>query len=300
MRNSARAFMQKIEDAWGVILQRGIPGWAISGQVAGGTLPPAGAGVPYAATHHTHPLSDLEQSSAADGDVVTWSDGDGAWIAAPGGGGGGGSLTVTDGVTTVTSVNQITLTGATVTDLTGGEAGVAITGGGGIPSGDQVRTVLYENTLGGSGTWDVSGISGSYDDLEIEIFGRDTNGATLGGVQIYLNNDTTVGNYAGARWYYTLALNTNGSSEDVEIGFIDGGSTNSNSFSRVSVRIPAYAGGTWKTVAADSYAPTLGAIAKHTTAWHNTAAVTRVAFTTRGTNFAAGSKIRIIGVKTQP
>ena len=248
-----------------------VPAENIIGQLRGTNLPPAGAGVPYAAASHTHP--------------------------------GGGALDITDGVTTVTAVTSLTLDGATITDDTGGAATLTVTGGGGgsgVPSGDQVRTVLYENTLGSAGTWDVSGISGSYDDLEIEIFGRDTNGATLGGVQIFFNNDTTAGNYAGVRHYMVTGTGIGASSEDVEIGFIDGGSTNSNAFSRVEVRIPAYAGATWKTVAADSYAPTLGALAKHTTAWKNTAAITRVAFTTRGTNFAAGSRIRIVGVKTQP
>lgn len=294
----AQEIARMIEEALAALLRRGIPGASIIGQLRGAVLPPAGGGVPYAASAHTHPLSDLEQSGASIGDVPTW---DGAAYTPQAGGGGGGSIDVTDGTTTVSPATTLRLPAGTVTDNGGGEAEYTPAGGGsGVPSGDQVRTVLYENTLGGSGTWDVSGISGSYDDLEIEIFGRDTNGATLGGVQIVLNNDTTTGNYAGVRHYMTAGGGIGATTEDVEIGFIDGGSTNSNAFSHVEVRIPAYAGATWKTVAADSYAPTLGAIAKHVTAWKNTAAVTRVAFTTRGTNFAAGSKIRIVGIKTQP
>jgi hypothetical protein len=55
-------------------------------------------------------------------------------ITGAGGGGGGsaGPLAVTDGTTTVSAVSAIDFTsGATVTDLGGGMAGVAITGGGG-------------------------------------------------------------------------------------------------------------------------------------------------------------------------
>lgn len=48
----------------------------------------------------------------------------------PGGNGTGTALTVTDGITTVTSVSTIDFTGATVTNGGGGTADVTITGSG--------------------------------------------------------------------------------------------------------------------------------------------------------------------------
>ena len=62
------------------------------------------------------------------GQVLAW---DGStWCPAS----AGGSLAVTDGITTVTPVSEIDFTsGATVTDLGGGVAGVAISGGSGLP-----------------------------------------------------------------------------------------------------------------------------------------------------------------------
>lgn len=73
-----------------------------------------------------------------------------------GGGGGGGSspLTVSDGITSVASVTEIDFTsGATVTDLGGFKAGVAVSGGGGamvpyyIPPATTFTVPLYSQAL---------------------------------------------------------------------------------------------------------------------------------------------------------
>lgn len=72
-----------------------------------------------------------------------------------GGGGGGGStpLTVSDGVTSVTSVTEIDFTsGATVTDLGGFKAGVSVSGGGSmvpyyIPPATTFEVPLYSQAL---------------------------------------------------------------------------------------------------------------------------------------------------------
>ncbi len=57
-------------------------------------------------------------------------------------GGGGGSITVTDGVTTVSSVTEIDFTaGATVSDLGGGIAGISVSGGGGTQAYEGPLTI---------------------------------------------------------------------------------------------------------------------------------------------------------------
>lgn len=61
-----------------------------------------------------------------------------------GGSGTGGVSTVTDGVTTVTSATELTFTGATVSNLGGGNAGVTIAGGG-TPGGLNAQ-VQYNNS----------------------------------------------------------------------------------------------------------------------------------------------------------
>lgn len=80
-----------IEDALRNLLQSGIPGSAISGQLiagSGGPLPPGGnTGSGYTPGAHSHPLAELDQDGASDGDVITWDAGAGAWVAdAPAGG----------------------------------------------------------------------------------------------------------------------------------------------------------------------------------------------------------------------
>jgi hypothetical protein len=65
-----------------------LPARQIDGQMGGAQLPPPGAGVPYAGSAHTHPLSELEQSGATTGQVPVWSGS--AW--APGTVSGGGGM----------------------------------------------------------------------------------------------------------------------------------------------------------------------------------------------------------------
>lgn len=60
------------------------------------------------------------------------------------GSGTGGITIVTDGVTTVTSATELTFTGATVSNLGGGNVGVTITGGTGSPGGLNTQ-IQYNN-----------------------------------------------------------------------------------------------------------------------------------------------------------
>ena len=77
----AQEVMRSIEDALNNLR---VPASSLVGQIAGTLLPPpaADADVPYAPTSHTHPLSDLKQSGATDGQVATWNAGTSAWIPA--------------------------------------------------------------------------------------------------------------------------------------------------------------------------------------------------------------------------
>lgn len=76
-----------IEDAFRSKEKTGWPADRIAGQLVagqGGPLPPGGnTGSGYTPSAHTHPLSDLEQSGAADGDMIYWSDSGDAWDLTP-------------------------------------------------------------------------------------------------------------------------------------------------------------------------------------------------------------------------
>lgn len=78
MRQSGQELMRIIEDVLSHIFRPGaIPGSAIGGQITDGPQGPLPrGGAPQA---HTHPLSDVEESGANDGDVPAWNNAAGEW-----------------------------------------------------------------------------------------------------------------------------------------------------------------------------------------------------------------------------
>lgn len=153
LRKSAAAIRRKIEDAQRDQLERGLPAGAIRDQVPAATLPPGGnTGSGYTPSPHTHPLTDLEQGGATDGQVVTWSDGDSAFVPADPTG-GGGSLDVTDGTTTVSPTTTIVFPAGTITDNGGGEAEYTPAGGGG--GGATISTGAYGSEPGSPAAGDL-------------------------------------------------------------------------------------------------------------------------------------------------
>ena len=72
-------------------------------------------------------LTDVDAPSPTDGQALIWDSGAGEWVA----GDAASALTVEDGVTSVSPVDTIVFDGATVTDDTGGQVTVEVTGGGG-------------------------------------------------------------------------------------------------------------------------------------------------------------------------
>jgi len=158
-RDALAGKLEQTKDA----AQREIPAGNVRNQLPGRTLPPTGnTGSGYTAAPHDH-------TSDSDGGVLTAPVLDSyavlEEIAAPSApaantlrfyakdksgiteffyknsagterdlsttGGGGGSLSITDGVTTVSPVDDLSLVGATITDDGGGAATLTITGGGG-------------------------------------------------------------------------------------------------------------------------------------------------------------------------
>lgn len=98
------------------------------------------------------------------------------------GGGGGGSITVTDGVTTVTGVTTLDFTsGATVTDGGGGTADVAITGGGGGSPGGSNLQVQYNNSGAFGG---ISGVISNGTSIQISSGDLLLEGSGSGGVTL--------------------------------------------------------------------------------------------------------------------
>jgi hypothetical protein len=169
-----------------------------------------------------------------------------------------------------------------------------------------MRTILYDNTLGSAGTWDVSSLDQSYDHLEVILQVEDnTNNRDF--VSLYFNNDTTAGNYKSVRWYGGTDATTATTITDAVVGILPN-TTNSRSIT-IAILIQDYALTTFKKVAAVLSMDVGNNLANFNgyhavLEWNSTAAINRI--TVRGntggggtSNFATGSRLQIIGIKAE-
>lgn len=163
----------------------------------------------------------------------------------------------------------------------------------------RVGTVLYDSTLGSAATFDVQSISQAYEDLEIILEGRgaaNSSGGVLN-VNVSLNNDTTDANYR---------LNASGagaspSNQRLAMTVVGNDATSGRVGSN-SVVIHHYTSALFKKMLLrhDSLNTTAYTFMRGIE-WLNTAAVNRitVAVANANTNFAAGTRLRIIGWRTE-
>jgi hypothetical protein len=175
----------------------------------------------------------------------------------------------------------------------------AAAGGGGA------WTLLSTTTIAGSAAaFDVSSISGSYNDLLLVLIAR-CSGSFTDQILLNFNGDATSGNYA---WQVTQSsagsvLGGEGNSTTrIVCGSLSGNSAPAGYFTPLEVLIPGYASTTWiKTALAKCYAAsgvatsnkTLFETAGH---WTQTSAITRVQLSClSNTTFMIGSQLRIYG-----
>jgi len=165
-------------------------------------------------------------------------------------------------------------------------------------------TLLSTTTLGAAGSIDVTGISGSYNDLILVLIARGTNSANVDYANLTFNNDTG-GNYNSEY------INVQGTAavSGVEIvggvnfrsGRLTGNTSPANTFGVTEVTVLGYASTTWKkNVLWHSFTDSAGASNGFFTfrgggVWLSTVAVTRVTFIGNGGNLAIGSQLRIYG-----
>ena len=115
------------------------------------------------------------------------------------GGGGGSSLTITDGVHTVNSVGQITVSGATVGGVSP-NATLTITGGGGIPypSGSGIPLVVsgasWGTTLAEVDGDIIYGVSGAWSVVSPPTWNQNTTGAAA---SLSISGQTGLLSFAG-------------------------------------------------------------------------------------------------------
>lgn len=134
-----------------------LPGQNIKNQVAGSVLPPGGpSGSGYPSAPHTHPLTDLEQGGATDGQIVTWSSDDGAFVPADPAGGLTNPMTTAEdlivgGASGVPDRLGVGSNGDVLT-VVAGSVGWAAPAGGGGGGGMQILSVQADSSSSDGGT----------------------------------------------------------------------------------------------------------------------------------------------------
>ena len=167
-------------------------------------------------------------------------------------------------------------------------------------------TLLSTTNRASPGTFDVSSISGAYNDLILIVLARSNVSSGADGLYMRLNNDSGFN-------YYTEKLRANGTtatasevmgSSSIGCGQMPGTSILANSFAVFTITIFGYAATTWfKTVQiqqAHQNSTSSGGyyLEDGGSTWESTAAITRVQFAGGGSfadNLVTNSQLRIYG-----
>lgn len=167
------------------------------------------------------------------------------------------------------------------------------------------RTILYDNTLGSAGTWDVSSIDQSYDHLEIILSNARCTANSSGSVQnvqMSINNDTTDANYDEIQIQDQNSTVSGGTNSTRNTGVVPGDDATAGRVALIRVFIPNYAGSTYKAYHAEmSTLNTTSFLIFRYFAWKSTSAINRVTVVVNNaTNtFVTGSRLQIIGHKAE-
>jgi hypothetical protein len=171
-------------------------------------------------------------------------------------------------------------------------------------AGGGAWTLLSTTTLSGAGSFDVSSISGSYNDLVLVMVLRSAVTSTQDQVQLRFNNDTGSNYSSQYEQSFSATIQSAASAAQTQmiVGLCTGNTGLANAFGTCVVEVPGYASTTWlKPVVCNSVEP-------HSTSssgvfqqngggfWNSTAAITRVQVIPGGSlNFVTGSQLRIYG-----
>jgi len=196
------------------------------------------------------------------------------------------------------SGSRITLTGSAYVYGNVGSEDLEINQTGGI-----VQVELHNETLSGSGIFDVSSISQDYDHLILYSRLRSSVAATLDLPLLFLNNDTTTSNYATMGYYWGTGVGA--LSTACTIGPCEGATSTAGDFSPYEGIILNYADTTYNgeiKFTSNNRRDANNMYEQHIrTNWESTAAITRLTIQPDGyatDKFVAGSWLQIIGVKT--
>jgi len=165
-------------------------------------------------------------------------------------------------------------------------------------------TLLSTTNLASAGTFDITSISASYNDLICILIARSAAVVATDVPWFVLNNDTTSTYYRAGTQSQSATVNglENRGDNQIKGGQVTGSSSGvANSFGVVELVIYGYASTVWlKATQWQSFnqnGTASGGINQQTggTEWNSTAAVNRVSCSAAGGNFVTGSQLRIYG-----
>jgi hypothetical protein len=164
-------------------------------------------------------------------------------------------------------------------------------------------TLLSTTTLASAGTFDVSGISGAYNDLVLVLIARGVASANQDTLTINFNNDTGA-NYQRGDIRESGGTTPSGaelhSGTNIALVYVPAATAPANAFGVLEMRIYGYASTVWlKSFNFDLESLISGAavpITRGGGTWSSTSAITRVQIAgTTTANLAIGSQLRIYG-----
>lgn len=163
---------------------------------------------------------------------------------------------------------------------------------------------LYDNTASGAiASWDVTGISGSYNALQMFVIARSDVAADSTICWMRFNNDSGANQYEYL--YYANSnsvMSATGRTQNTQgyIGNTVAANRGANRFSSHTVDFPGYAATTaYKTALFKTYAPldsTAMEVRSGGYVWLSTAAINRITIYPNSGNFVAGSRLTIYGL----
>ena len=237
-------------------------------------------------------------------------------IAASGGGGGGvstdaiwdakGDLAAATGPDAAARVS-VGSNGQVLTADSTAAAGVKwatpSSGGGG-----GAWTLISTTTLAAAGTFDVSSIPGTYNDLLLVAIIRGTNSSGADNILMRFNNDSTSGHYASQYLQNvgtTAAAGQFANANRITLpGSFPANTAPAGVYAASQIWLPGYASTSWQKMV---YVPAAGYLTDVALAgamlssavgiWNQTTAINRVSLFGSGTtNLATGSQLRIYGI----
>lgn len=165
-------------------------------------------------------------------------------------------------------------------------------------AGTFLQNVLYDSGyIVSPQGFDVSSISGDYDHLKVFLHARSERNSAQDNINCVLNNDTTSGNYSRLRFSYA-ATNTNTDGTGTSLGQIPGTTATANVFADVELDLPYYTSNRNKKIFSRGDEGTPMRVNLQINRWNNTSVINRLTFSSDTTsNFSAGSRLQIIGMK---